>query len=211
MVSITLFFCRYHKFMQHSVVYYKSVTSLFGLPKDGKPQIAVCGRSNVGKSSLINAIFNKKSLAKVSQTPGKTRMLNFFLVDEKYYLVDLPGFGFAKVSKEEQEKWAAFINEYFRSDAPIVLVLHLVDSRHEPGVLDISFDRYVQSGGLISVKVLTKTDKLKQNEKKKNAGLIKKAFDATGDHTYILTSSETGEGLKELRTLISVTADAVKG
>lgn len=194
--------------MQQSVVYYKSVTSLSGLPKDGKPQIAVCGRSNVGKSSLINALFNRKGLAKVSATPGKTRMLNFFLVDEKYYLVDLPGFGFAKVSKEEQEKWSAFINQYFLSGSPIALVLHLVDSRHEPGNLDLSFDEYIQSAGLISIKVLTKSDKLKQSEKSKNTAIIKKAFAGNGEHTFLMTSSESKDGLKELRSILHNTVAA---
>ncbi len=142
----------------------KSAFAIKDLPQDDIPGIALCGRSNVGKSSFINSLFNKKYLAKTSSTPGKTRSINFYLIDEMFYLIDLPGFGYAKTSKAEREYWANLIEEFFKTDKYISLAFHFIDSRHKPTELDIKLNSMLNYFDIPFVVILSKVDKLKQSE-----------------------------------------------
>ncbi|HZW38931.1 MAG TPA: ribosome biogenesis GTP-binding protein YihA/YsxC [Ignavibacteriaceae bacterium] len=144
--------------------YIKSVYNLKDLVKDNIPEVILCGRSNVGKSSFINSIFNKKNLAKTSSTPGKTRSINYYLIDEHFYLVDLPGYGYAKTSKTEREAWQKLITDYILTSKKIVLALHFVDSRHNPTNLDLNLNALLNESDIPGIVILSKADKLKQSE-----------------------------------------------
>ncbi len=162
------------------------------------PQVALAGRSNVGKSSLVNCLSGRKNtFAKVSSTPGKTRSLNFFRVqDPQLYLVDLPGYGYARCSKTEREKWAKLIDTYFqRARGPLRAVVLLIDCRHPAQELDLNLADYVTGLGLILQPVLTKADKCKQNEQQSR---LKEWRGLYPDCRPLLFSSKTGKGLTEL-------------
>ncbi len=150
--------------MFENIKFIKSVFKIEDLPKSSLPEVILCGRSNVGKSSLINSLFNRKNLAKTSSTPGKTRSINYYLVDEKFYLVDLPGFGYAKASKKEREYWAELVEGYFSRSKNISLAFHLIDSRHKPTDLDVKLNELLQYYNLSYNIILTKIDKLNQSE-----------------------------------------------
>jgi len=149
--------------MLNEIQFSKAVFTLSDLPKNNLPEIVLCGRSNVGKSSFINSFFNK-SVAKTSSTPGKTRSLNYYLVDGKFYIVDLPGYGYAKVSIVERNKWAKLVENYFGKERKFLVIIHLLDSRHKPTSLDIYLNSFLKSKGFDFIFLLTKADKLKQNE-----------------------------------------------
>lgn len=151
--------------MFKSQKFIKSVYNLNELPKQHLPEVVLCGRSNVGKSSFINSLFNKKNLAKISSTPGKTRSINFYEIDNKFYLIDLPGYGYAKTSKKEREKWAVLIGKFFESSDHIKLAIHFIDSRHEPTKLDIYLNEMLTKYKIPYLILLSKADKLKQSEK----------------------------------------------
>lgn len=177
----------------------KSVFNINELPKDNLPEIVLCGRSNVGKSSFINSLFNKKNLAKTSSIPGKTRSINFYKVEEKIYIVDLPGFGFAQVSKVEKEKWKKMINDYFCSERNIVMVFHIVDCRHKPMPLDIELDSYLKNGNFNRTVILNKVDKLKQGELKKSQKVFVEYFnDLIPNENLLIYSSINGIGKVEI-------------
>ena len=142
----------------------KSVFTIDELPKDNLPEIILCGRSNVGKSSFINSLFNRRDLAKTSSTPGKTRSINYYLIDKKFYMVDLPGFGYAKISKTEREYWAKLIKEFLSKSKNIWLAFHLVDSRHKPTELDFKLNTLLHQYDIPFIVLLSKIDKLKQFE-----------------------------------------------
>lgn len=150
--------------MFSSITFIGSFTSVDSLPKETLPAVVLCGRSNVGKSSFINSFFNRRSIAKVSQTPGKTRTINYYKVENKFFVVDLPGYGYAKASKKDVESWQKLIDEYFTSAGNIRLVLHLVDSRIPPTPDDILLSEYLQAREINRSVLLTKTDKLNQTE-----------------------------------------------
>lgn len=195
--------------MQSSQEFVKSVNSFSEIPKFQLPEIVLCGRSNVGKSSFINSLFNKKNLAKISSTPGKTRSLNFYLIDKKYYLVDMPGFGYAKISKTEKLRWANIINEYLNNSKNILAVFHLIDARHEPTKLDIDLHSFIKSLGINLLTVLTKIDKLKQSEIALQKKEIVKIFpELINNDNYFLYSSITGLGknevLKKIKSLFII-------
>ena len=162
-------------------------------PKDYPPpdrvEVAIVGRSNVGKSSLINAIFNRK-IAKVSSSPGKTRLINFFLLNDNMYFVDLPGYGYASVSKKEKQKWKKMIDDYFKTRQNLGLVILLVDSRHKPTVLDKVMKDYLEDLGIHYIVVATKMDKLNQSEKAKAKKIIKETLELPDNVPIILTSSK---------------------
>jgi GTP-binding protein len=149
--------------MFKEIEFLKSVFNKTGMPKSILPEIALCGRSNVGKSTFINSLFNRKYIAKTSSTPGKTRSINFYLVEKLFYLVDLPGFGFAKVSKEERSRWDKLIDDYFLSGRNIKLVIHFIDSRHKPTSTDIQLNKYLKELAIPTIVILNKIDKLKQS------------------------------------------------
>ncbi len=142
----------------------KSAFSLNELPKHRLPEVILCGRSNVGKSSFINSFFNRKNLAKISATPGKTRSINFYEIDKRFYLVDLPGYGFAKASKAERTKWSKLIDGFITKSNYIKLAIHFVDSRHKPTDLDMKLNQLLLQLNIPFVILLSKTDKLKHSE-----------------------------------------------
>jgi GTP-binding protein len=177
----------------------RTVFTLDQLKTQNLPEIVFMGRSNVGKSSLINTLLNKKNLAKVSQTPGKTRSLNFYVVDEKFYLVDLPGFGYASTSKEDSFRFSQLIQDYFNLSKKICLVFHLMDSRVPFTKLDEIARDYVLNLQLPYCILFTKVDKLNQSEKSK---LKKLAEQMLNNSDFFFFSSKTGEGKKEVQSFI---------
>jgi GTP-binding protein len=153
----------------------KSVYNINELPRERLPEVILCGRSNVGKSSFINSLFNRKNLAKISSTPGKTRSINYYRIDDNFYLVDLPGYGYAKTSLKEREYWGRIISEYISHSGHITLAIHLIDSRHNPTDLDIRLNGLLREYNIPYIVLLNKSDKLKQSETsaaKKNIRLI---------------------------------------
>ncbi|BAK80799.1 ribosome biogenesis GTP-binding protein YihA/YsxC [Candidatus Arthromitus sp. SFB-rat-Yit] len=154
----------------------KSVVKSEDFPNDGLKEIAIVGRSNVGKSSLINSMLQRKRLAKVSSTPGKTRTLNFFLINNLFYLVDLPGYGYAKLSKSERNSWKYMVESYFDNRACIDKVILLIDSRHAPFESDIVMYDWINSLKYKLDIIATKSDKLSYSQIKKNEQVFKKQF-----------------------------------
>lgn len=142
----------------------KSVFNVSQIPEIIKPEIILCGRSNVGKSSFINSLFNRKDLAKISSTPGKTRSINYYSINQKYYIVDLPGFGYAKISKKEREFFGKLIKDFLTASLNIKMAFHLIDSRHKPTILDVELNQLLKTNQIPYIVLLTKTDKLKQSE-----------------------------------------------
>jgi len=176
-------------------------------PNPSMPEIAFSGRSNVGKSSLINKLVKKKSLAKTSSTPGKTRTINFFRLDG-LRLVDLPGYGYAKVPQSEKKRWADLISAYFQSDRNLRLVVQLIDIRHPPTKDDLQMIDYMVEYGIPFVIVLTKKDKLNTSEIAQRIQDFDNQFSDFEGIKILPVSSETGEGIGELRGIIdSVTQD----
>ena len=178
--------------------YLKSAMHAADFPNDHRPEIAFVGRSNVGKSSLLNALLGKKGLAKTSGTPGKTRTLNFFSVNEKYYFVDLPGYGFAKVPLKVKDEWGKALIEYLETRRTLELVVLLVDSRHEPSGLDLEMLELLDEVERPVLVVATKADKLKQGERAKLVRQLRAGLGLDSDAEVVAVSAETGMGLKDL-------------
>lgn len=168
---------------------------------DDLPQIAIVGRSNVGKSSLINMLANNKNMAKTSSTPGRTRLVNYFNVNDQFYLVDLPGYGFAKASKTEKESWDGVLDNYFNNTHNLKLVLVLLDSRHLPTPLDVMMIEYLVNKNIQYQIVLTKADKLSNNEYFKSVRDISNAIRHNKD-IMIKTSSEKRLGAEQIAEAI---------
>ena len=166
-------------------------------PGKGLPQIAVAGKSNVGKSTLINKLCRRNKLARTSSTPGKTRLLNVFLLNSEFHLVDLPGYGFAKVDKQEKLRWGEMMEGYFRETARLRLTLHLVDIRHEPTQDDIQMNTFLRESGLPFVVVATKADKISRGARMKNLAPICRALQVQ-PWQVICYSSENGDGRDQL-------------
>ncbi|MGB9663514.1 MAG: ribosome biogenesis GTP-binding protein YihA/YsxC [Ignavibacteria bacterium] len=179
----------------------RTVYSLDQLKTQKLPEIVFMGRSNVGKSSLINSLLSKKNFAKVSQTPGKTRSINFYIIDEKFYLVDLPGFGFASRSKEESFRFSKLIQDYFNLSNKILLVCHLMDARVPFTKLDEIARDYVFELGLPYCILFTKVDKLNQSEKSKLKKLAEQIM-TNLDFNFFFYSSKSGEGKKEFQSFL---------
>jgi GTP-binding protein len=169
------------------------------------PEICFIGRSNVGKSSLINSLTNHPRLAKTSGTPGKTRLLNFFIInDGAWCLVDLPGYGYAKVSQEQREKWDKTMMKYMVERKNLALIVMLVDSRHDPLEKDLDMVFWLAENQLPFILVLTKADKLSKSAQKQSQNKFKKALDDMNVETDImLTSASTKDGMDALRDVIS--------
>ena len=167
-------------------------------PLDNRIEVAFVGRSNVGKSSIINALTNRKKLAKVSQTPGKTRLVNFFLINNDFYLVDLPGYGYAKVSKSEKESWGKTIEMYLTGREQLKRVVLLVDSRHKPTGDDIMMYEWFKHFGYNVVVVGTKSDKITKNELKKSEKVIKDTLKLCAEDKLYFFSSLKKDGTEEL-------------
>lgn len=167
-------------------------------PNDGLYEIAFVGRSNVGKSSLINKLVNRKKLARISSKPGKTATINFYNIEDKFYFVDLPGYGYAKVSKKEKEKWGVMINTYLHNRKNLKGIVQLIDSRHEPSENDVTMVNWLRSYNYPLIVAATKSDKLKNKEKIKNYEIIKDTLNISNEDKLILFSAQTGEGKEEL-------------
>ena len=185
----------------NNVVFERSFGVSSQLTPSTMPEIAFAGRSNVGKSSLLNKLFNRKGLAKVSQTPGKTATINFFDGDGVTF-VDLPGYGYAKVSKSEKARWSELIEGYFNQDRDLALVVSLVDIRHEASELDENMIRFLREADLPFVVALTKADKLSRQQQMKQKAALKKQLKLGADVPLVVCSSEKGIGIDELRSLI---------
>ena len=181
------------------------VASLAQLPDSALPEIAFAGRSNVGKSSLLNALTNRKTLAKTSNTPGRTQQLNYFNLGEKLYIVDMPGYGYAKVSKEQRDEWTRLVFDYLRGRPTLRCVFILIDSRHGLKDSDIMLMEMLDEAAVIYRVILTKTDKTKAAELEK---ITKKTLDTVKKHAAAYpqihaTSSVKGNGMAELKAIIS--------
>jgi GTP-binding protein len=184
-----------------------SNTQISKLPPPVMPEYAFIGRSNVGKSSLINMLAAKKGMAKTSQTPGKTQLINHFLINDNWYIVDLPGYGYARVSKNKKEDWNKFIRTYLDKRESLQCVMVLIDSRLEPQKIDIEFCNWLGEKGLSFVLVFTKADKQSAVKTDQNIAKFKKALMATFEEVppYFVTSSETHDGRDKVLAFIADT------
>lgn len=180
--------------------YEASYGTIAQLPKPTTPEVSFVGRSNVGKSSLLNRLLGRKQLARVSSVPGKTANINFFDVDGVKF-VDLPGYGYAKVSHTEKQRWADLIGGYFEQERSFNLVISLVDIRHEAQKLDLQMVDFLTEAELPFVVALTKADKITRNKQNQAAAALRSSFGLSQEQ-IIITSSETGLGIDELRRRI---------
>ena len=184
------------------IEFVKSAFKMAQLPEEALPEIAFAGRSNVGKSSLINRLVNRRGLVKVSARPGKTQSLNYFIVDGKLYLVDLPGYGFAKVSKKLQDDWQELVTEYLATSPTLRCVVVLIDLRHILKSQDRELVEWLRSRGRPFLIVYTKRDKLSNNEQAKQAASLDAAL-GMNKQDRVLFSAKTGEGKAELMAAIA--------
>lgn len=189
----------------HSANFIISNTDVTRCPKDKLPEYAFIGRSNVGKSSLINALTNHKKLAKTSGKPGKTQLINHFKINEEWFLVDLPGYGYAQVSKSKRKTFQGFIKDYFLQREQLVCSFILVDSRHEPQKIDLEFMQFLGENGVPFAIIFTKSDKLGSSTLNKNISKYKKQLLKTWESvpTHFITSSETGMGREDVLNFIT--------
>ena len=171
-------------------------------PQTDLPHIVISGKSNVGKSSLINAICNNKNLARTSSSPGKTRQVIFYLIDQLFYLVDLPGYGYAKASYAEQEKFSDLTNQYLNSEPNINLIVQLIDIRHKPSKDDLKMLEWISFSGIPYIVVLTKADKLKRSKLKPQIETIRRSLslELREDFNPIVTSAINKQGISELKS-----------
>lgn len=193
--------------MNYNKVEFKASYAKFNqIPKSEKLEFAFSGRSNVGKSSLINKIMNRKSLARVSSMPGKTVTINFYSL-ENIFVVDLPGYGYAKVSKTEKQRWAGLIEGYLNDDRNLALVFQLIDFRHKPTADDIMMINFLIDSEIPFVVILTKADKMKKKEREERRKALLEEIPCADEITMIEFSSETGEGVDEVRAIIESVAE----
>ncbi len=176
----------------------RSVAGPEQLPRDGLPQIAFSGRSNVGKSSLINALLNRKALAQTSGTPGKTRLLNFYLINRSFYFVDLPGYGFAKVSLAERRQWRGLIENYLRNNSALTGIVALIDSRIGPTELDLDLLAWLDELRLPVIVVATKADKLSRQQQLEQLKTIQQQLKYLSVNEVLLFSARNGLGKGDL-------------
>lgn len=171
-------------------------------PEDNLPEVAFAGRSNVGKSSLLNLITGRKKLARVSGSPGKTRTINFYLANDSFRIVDLPGYGYAKVSKQVTENWGDMMEMYFQNRQGLRKVIQLVDIRHAPSKQDVQMYNYLKHYGLDGVIVATKADKVSRNEMQKCISVIRKTLELSREDVVIPVSALKRTGYDELLELL---------
>ncbi len=182
--------------------YFTTAASTDGCPDINLPEIVLSGKSNVGKSSLVNGLADNKKLARVSQTPGKTRAVIYFNVDKKILIADLPGYGYAKASKEVKSQFSALADSYFTSGRKFNLVLHLIDIRHEPSAEDISMLTYMNNNNIPYFVVFTKCDKFSKQQLTKRLKELNEEFNFNEDASVFAVSSERKIGLENLREAI---------
>jgi GTP-binding protein len=184
-------------FKVKNAAYVKSVFNVADLPKDRFPEIAFAGRSNVGKSSVLNKLTNIKNLAKISSTPGKTRQINFFLINKNLYFVDLPGYGYAKVSKSLKESWGTLVEEYLKKSQNLKGMVLLLDARHQPFEADLQLTQWLNFYQREKLVVLTKIDKLSRSALLINVKNTSKILNLNSD-SLVLFSAKTGEGKEKI-------------
>lgn len=177
-------------------------------PSDNRIEIAFVGRSNVGKSSLINTLTNRRKLVKVSSTPGKTRLVNFFLINNEFYFVDLPGYGYAKVSKVEKESWGKVIETYLTGREQLKKIVLLVDCRHKPSMDDINMYKWIKHYNYETIVIATKIDKLTRNELQKNLRMIREVLELDPKDKLLTFSSLKKQGKEELLEVIGETVQS---
>jgi GTP-binding protein len=181
-----------------------SAVSTSDFPREGIPEIVIAGRSNVGKSSIINRLAGKAKLARTSSTPGKTQSINFYRIDNAFYFVDLPGYGYAKASKSAVQQWKKLIEQYFEIRSTIVLVIQLVDSRMPPTNLDLRLSEWLAKLKMPRMIVATKSDKLSNNQRSESIRVLADSF---GVQSVVMSSAETGAGCKEIwKQILQATA-----
>ena len=178
-----------------SAEFIKSAFDEGGWPREDRLEIAFMGRSNVGKSSLINSLLAVHGLARTSSTPGRTQSLNFFLINRRFRFVDLPGFGYARVPKAIKSSWGEMVSSYLAKRAQLVLSIHIVDSRHEPTTLDLQLHEWLEHSARSRLIVATKSDKLSNNELKDSLGRVKRVF---SEDRVVAFSAKTGRGGSEV-------------
>lgn len=181
------------------------------LPDTGMPEVAFAGKSNVGKSSLINGLMNRKSLARTSGQPGKTQTINFYKVNREMYLVDLPGYGYARVSQSEKEKWGKMIERYLHTSGNLKAVFLLIDIRHAPSANDCQMYEWILHNGFRPIIIATKLDKLKRSQVQKNLKILREGLRLEKDVTVIPFSAETKQGREEIWELIDRFTDPDSG
>lgn len=181
------------------------------LPNTGMPEVAFAGKSNVGKSSLINGLMNRKSLARTSGQPGKTQTINFYKVNREMYLVDLPGYGYARVSQSEKEKWGKMIERYLHTSGNLKAVFLLIDIRHAPSANDCQMYEWILHNGFRPIIIATKLDKLKRSQVQKNLKILREGLRLEKDVTVIPFSAETKQGREEIWELIDRFTDPDSG
>lgn len=185
----------------HNATFRKSVVSAKDFMKD-RPSIVFAGKSNVGKSSVINKLLNRKNFARVGNTPGKTVHINYFDIDGKAYFVDLPGYGYAKVAKGERDRWGALMETFFATEGVITLGIQIVDARHKPTADDVTMAQWFMESGCPMVVVANKSDKLKKSEYEPNVARIRETLELPDETPVILFSAEKGTGREELLEII---------
>lgn len=181
-----------------------SATKLEECPPAGLPEICFAGRSNVGKSSLINVLLNKKNIARTSNVPGKTQQMNYYNVGDQFFLVDLPGYGFAKVPKKERERWGKSIREYLLDRESLRLILHVVDARHDPSQLDEDFFYWMGMNEKPFAVVLSKSDKISRNKVNQSKAKVRRILKEMNiDVPLLAYSADSREGVEEIKGLIT--------
>ena len=182
----------------------RSAAAKDGFLRDGLPQFAFAGRSNVGKSSVINRLLGRKNLAYVGATPGKTTQVNYFLVDKRAYLVDLPGYGYAKVSRAEKERWGRLMESYFQEEAERITVgVLIVDIRHKPTADDVTMHNWFRESGCPEIVIANKLDKLKKSQVEPALALIRETLELTEDDILVPFSAEKGFGKEDMLRLLN--------
>lgn len=174
------------------------------LPDNQKIEVAFAGKSNVGKSSLINALMNRKSLARTSAQPGKTQTINYYNINDEMYFVDLPGYGYAKVSQETKEQWGRMVERYLQTSKQLKAVFLLVDIRHRPGENDSNMYDWIIHQGYQPIVIATKLDKIKRSQLQKQLKEVRDGLGAGGDTTIIPFSAETKQGREEIYALLDI-------
>ncbi|MGM9533158.1 ribosome biogenesis GTP-binding protein YihA/YsxC [Intestinibacter sp.] len=175
-----------------------SATKRHQYPAEGLPEIALVGRSNVGKSSCVNALLNRRNFARTSQTPGKTRTINFYLINDEFYFVDLPGYGYAKVAKSEKDKWGSIMETYLENRDELCAIFLLVDIRHEPTNDDVMMYEWIKHFGYECVVIATKADKIARGKYQKNISIIRKKLQLEKDEKVIPLSATKKTGVEEV-------------
>ena len=185
----------------HNVEFLRSAVKESDFPRDGLPQVGFAGKSNVGKSSVINKLLNRKNFARVSAQPGKTIHINYFVIDKQMYLVDLPGYGYARVSKAEQQRWGELMETYF-AEGLLTLGIQIVDIRHKPTRDDVTMADWFRASGQPWVVIANKLDKIKKSQLEGNLAVIRQTLLLPEDVPVIPFSAEKGDGRDQVLALI---------